>query len=189
MQLFVSRRSSSSVDLDSSLGNDVGTERAAIALSVGLSWPPDRRRRSAGRPSWQQLWERALQEHILHHHELPHGVRLQRPAWWRPGETTDLPLTHEEIAHVKTPRATPAAPPSTGALVEDEPSSSTAKRRKAPIVRDWFLDMLDQWKTQRRWGMQRVTGVLCLGGMTIHDLVLDWLDSEGHDVRPRRPIA
>ena len=62
----------------------------------------------------------------------------------------------------KTPRATLAAPaaPTTpaAALVEDEPSSSTAKRRKVhvdPIVRDWFLDMSHQWKTQRRWSMQQ----------------------------------
>ena len=161
-QRFVSRGSSLSVDLDFSSRDDVRTQRAAIALSVGLSWPPDRRWRSAGRPSWQQLWEGALQEHILRHHELPHGVLLQRPAWWRPGEAIDRPLTHEETAHVKTPRATLAAPaaPTTpaAALVEDEPSSSTAKRRKVhvdPIVRDWFLDMSHQWKTQRRWSMQQ----------------------------------
>ena len=66
MQRFVSMRSSSSVDLDSSSLDDMRAEWAAIALSVGLT--PDRRRRTAGRPSWQQLWERALQEHILHHH-------------------------------------------------------------------------------------------------------------------------
>ena len=126
------------------------------------------------------------------------------------------------------------------ALVEDEPSGSTGKRRKVHVhstVRDWFLYMLDQWMTQRRWGMQqclcevqrlgpgmldginpntpyrwkrsapraalsrktllspadmtrlsehilRVTDVLCLSGLTIHGLVLDWLDAEGHDVRP-----
>ena len=39
---------------------------------------------SGGGP--QQHWERALQEHIFHHHELPHGVRLQRLDWWRPGD-------------------------------------------------------------------------------------------------------
>ena len=160
MDRFVSKRSSSSVDLDSASLDDVRAERAAIALSVGLSWPPDRYTKfPRGRPSRQQLWERALQEHIMNHHELPHGVRLQRPAWWRPGEAINRPLTHEEIAHVKTPRATEAAPASTAAaLVEDEPSSSTAKRRKIqvdPIARDWFLDMLDQWRRERRWDMQR----------------------------------
>ena len=159
MDRFVSKRSSSSVDLDSASLDDVRAERAAIALSVGLSWPPDRYTKfPRGRPSRQQLWERALQEHIMNHHELPHGVRLQRPAWWRPGEAINRPLTHEEIAHVNTPRATEAAPVSTAAaLVEDEPSS-TAKRRKVhvdPIARDWFLDMLDQWRRERRWDMQR----------------------------------
>ena len=62
--------------------DDVRTERGAIALSVGLSWPPDRyTKQTRGRPSWQQLWERALQDHIMNHHELPHGIRLQRPVW------------------------------------------------------------------------------------------------------------
>ena len=78
-------------------------------------------------------------------------VRLQRPAWWRPGEAIDRPLTHEELAHTKTPRAA-------AALVEDEPSGSGSKRRKIhvdPIARDWFLDMLDQWRRERRWDMQR----------------------------------
>ena len=50
-QRFVSRGSSSSVDLDSSSLDDVRPERAAIALSVGQSWPPVKRR-SAGRPWW-----------------------------------------------------------------------------------------------------------------------------------------
>ena len=157
MDRFVSKRSSSSVDLDASSLDDVRAERAAIALSVGLSWPPDRyTKQTRGRPSRQQLWERALQDHILEHHELPHGVRLQRPAWWRPGEAIDRPLTHEELAHVKTPRAAPATP--VAALVEDEPSSSGSKRRKVqvnPIARDWFLDMLDQWRRERRWDMRR----------------------------------
>ena len=157
MDRFVSKRSSSSVDLDASSLDDVRAERAAIALSVGLSWPPDRyTKQTRGRPSRQQLWERALQDHILEHHELPHGVRLQRPAWWRPGEAIDRPLTHEELAHTKTPRAAPAAPATpAAALVEDEPSCSASKRRKIhvnPIARDWFLDMLDQWKTERHWG-------------------------------------
>ena len=107
-----------------------------------------------------------------------------------------------------------------------------------PIARDWFLDMLDQWKTERHWDMRRclcevqrlcrgvfdgidpntpyrwkrsapraetlgrrsmlspadttrlsehimkVTDVLCLSAVTIHGLVLEWLDAEGLDVRP-----
>ena len=235
MDRFVSRRSSSSVDLDASSRDDVRAERTAIALSVGLSWPPDRYTKARrGRRSRQELWERALQEHILEHHELPHGISLQRPAWWRPGETIDRPLTREELAHIKTPCAA-AAP------VEDEPSGSASKRRKIhvdSIARDWFLDMVDQWKTERRWDMRRclcevqrlcpgmfdgidkntpyrwkrsapraaplgrrrmltpadttrlsehimrVTDVLCLSAVTIHGLVLEWLDAEGLDVRP-----
>ena len=132
MDRFVSKRSSSSVDLDASSLDDVRAERAAIALSVGLSWPPDRyTKQTRGRPSRQQLWERALQDHILEHHELPHGVRLQRPVWWRPREAIDRPLTHEELAHTKTPRAAPATPPA--APVEDEPSGSASKRRKIHV--------------------------------------------------------
>ena len=86
MQRFVSKRSSSSVDLASSSLDGVRAERAAVALFVGLCWSPDRHAKSLGRPSMQQLWEHALQEHILHHRELPHGVRFQRLGWWRSGE-------------------------------------------------------------------------------------------------------
>ena len=90
MDRFVSKRSSSSLNLDSASLDDVRAERAAFALSVGLSWPRDRYTKTRGRPSWQQLWERALQEHILNHHELPHGVRLQRP----PGGTVAFSMDH-----------------------------------------------------------------------------------------------
>ena len=147
MKRFMSSRSSSQQELQPV--DDLRAERAAI---VGLSWPPDRYTKTrCGRPSWQQLWERALQDHIMNRHDLPQGIRLQRPAWWRPGEAIDRLLTHEELAHIKTPCAA-AAP------VEDEPSGSASKRRKVhvdPIARDWFLDMLDQWKTERRWDMRR----------------------------------
>ena len=125
-----------------------------------LSWPPDRyTKQTRGGPSWQQLWARALQDHIMNHHELPLGSRLQRPVWWRPGEAIDQPLTHEELAHTKTPRAATAAPATpAAALVEDEPSGSGSKRRKVqvdPIARDWFLDMLGRWRRERRWDTQR----------------------------------
>ena len=109
MHRFVSKRSSSSQNLAAPALDDVRGERAAIALSVGLSWPPERTK-MRGRPSWQQLWERALQERILNHHELPHGILLQRPGWWRRGEAIYWPLTHEELACISTPRAAPAAP-------------------------------------------------------------------------------
>ena len=78
----------------------------------------------------QQRSERALQEHILRHHELPHVVRLHRPGWWRQGQTIARLLTHEEIAYVSTPYAAPGT--AAAALVEDEPSGSTAKRQKRP---------------------------------------------------------
>ena len=67
----------------------------------------------------------------MNHHELPHGIRLQRPAWWRPGEAIDRTLTHEELARIKTPRAAPATP--AAAPVEDEPSGSASKRRKVHV--------------------------------------------------------
>ena len=85
MKRFLSSRSSSQQELQPL--DDVRAERAANALSVGLSWPPDRY-----------------------------------------------------------------------TLVEDEPSGSGSKRRKVqvdPIARDWFLDMLGQWRRERRWDMQR----------------------------------
>ena len=66
---FVSKRSSSSQSLATSAHDDMRAERAAIALSVGLIWPPDRYTKGPrGRPTWQQLWKRALQEHIMNHH-------------------------------------------------------------------------------------------------------------------------
>ena len=69
----------------------------------------------------------------------------------RPGEAIDRPLTHEE-PHIETPRAAVA-------LVEDEPCGSVSKRRKIhvyAIVRDWFLDMLNQWRTERLGEVQRL---------------------------------
>ena len=150
MKRFLSSRSSSQQELQPV--DDVRAERAAIALSVGLSSPPHKYTKTRhARPSWQQLWERALQEHIMNHHALSQGIRLQRPAWCRPGEAIYRPLTHEELANIKTPCAA-AAP------VEDEPNGNASKRRKThvdSIASDWFHDMLDQWKTERQWDMQR----------------------------------
>ena len=100
---------------------------------MGLSWSPVKRRRSRGRPSRQQLWEDALQEHILHHHEPPRGVRLQRLDWWQQGSAIARSLTHEEIAHTSAHCAPSPPPTPAAALVEDEPSSSAAKRRKVQV--------------------------------------------------------
>ena len=46
-------------------------------MTCGPSGPllPTRHAKWRGRPSWQELWERAPFGHILHHFELPHGVR------------------------------------------------------------------------------------------------------------------
>ena len=71
MKRFLSSRSSSQQELQAV--EDLRAERAAIALSVGLSWPPDRyTKQTRGRPSRQQLWERALQDHIMNRHQLQH---------------------------------------------------------------------------------------------------------------------
>ena len=158
MQRSVSMRSSSSVDLDYSSLDDVRTERAAIALSVGLSSPPVRRRRSAGHPSWKQLWDGALQEHILHHLERPRGVRLQRPDWWRPGGAIARPPTHEDIAHVSTLCA-PPHPLQPLHSVKTSPAAAqqnTTKSTSTPSC--WFLDMLDHWRTERQWGTPQCLG-------------------------------
>ena len=80
VQRFVSKRSSSSVDLDSSSLDDLRTEQAAIALSVGLSWPPHKRRRSAGRHQLAAALGNVLSRSTSYHHELPHGVPLAA-AW------------------------------------------------------------------------------------------------------------
>ena len=94
MQRFVSERSSLSVDLASSSLDDVRAEPVAISVSVGLSWPPVKRQQFTGHPCRQQLWERGLQEHILHHHGLLHFVRCKRPGWWPPGKRGGRPHQH-----------------------------------------------------------------------------------------------
>ena len=148
-----------------------------------------------------------------------------------------------EIAHVST-LAAPDAP--TAALVDDEPSGSGTKRRTIHVdttVRDLFLDISHQSRTERRWSMQqclcevrrlcpgmfdainpntlyrwkrstpaaaplgritllsptdvtrlsehmmRVSDVLCFSAVTIRSLVHDWLEAEGHDVRPSTALA
>ena len=94
------------------------------------------------------------------HNELPRGVRSQRPDWWRQGGALTRPLTHEEVVHTSTTCA-PHPPTPAAALVEDEPSGSAAKRHKVnvdPFLRDWFLDMLDHWRTERQWGIPRCLG-------------------------------
>ena len=151
MDRFVSKRSSSSVDLDSSSRNDVRAERAAIALSVCLSEFATRQVHEADARSAQLAAALGTSSSGAH-------PRPPRASTWcplaAPGLVDRLAAhTHEELAHTKTPRATPAA-----ALVEDEPSGSGSERRKVhvdPIARDWFLDMMDQWKTERRWSMHR----------------------------------
>ena len=55
-----------------------------------LSWPPDRYTKTPrGRPSRQQLWERALQDHIMNRHELPQASACTA----RPGGDQENPST------------------------------------------------------------------------------------------------
>ena len=82
--------------------DDVRTERAAIALSGGFSGPLVKRQRSAGRPTFQETRERAVQEQILQFHELPNGAYPIRAVWWRPGQPIVRPLTADVIANVST---------------------------------------------------------------------------------------
>ena len=130
MKRFVASRSSSQQELQPH--DDVWVERPAIALSVGLIWPPARHPRLPGR-TFQEAGKCALQQHILQHHELPHGAFLRRPDWWRPGQSLVKPLRPNDIASISTPSAL---------CDEDEPSTSKAKRRNFhgnPSVRDWCL--------------------------------------------------
>ena len=106
---FVSKRSSSSLNLDSAWLDDVRAERVAIALSVGLIWPP----RQVHEDVWSAQVAAALGTS-------PAGAHPQPPRASTP-----------EVSHIKTLRAAPAAP--AAALVEDEPSGSGSKRRKVHV--------------------------------------------------------
>ena len=81
---------------------------------------------------WQQLWERALQEYILHRHESPRGVHLQRPATRRRQHPTaqlrgDRQRQHFLWSSLTTPF-----------------TFSAVKRLDVQVDscgREWFLDM------------------------------------------------
>ena len=131
MQRFVSSRRSSSADLASSSLDEVRPERAAIVLSVGLSWPPDRRRRSAGRPPagsssgnllCRSTSSTAMRSRMASAYCVRADGNQERPS--------ARPVSHEDIAHVSTPCAALAAP--AAALVEDKTSGSGTKRLKNP---------------------------------------------------------
>ena len=63
-----------------------------FALKRKVPFPTASHPGEALRPSWQQLWERALQEHIL-----TTTSSRRASALWRPGETIDRPLTLKEL--------------------------------------------------------------------------------------------
>ena len=125
--------------------------------------------------------------------ELRKSRFLQRRAALPIIETQKSPCErcgHEELAHTKTRRAATAAPATpAAALVEDEPSGSGSKRRKVqvdPIARDWFLDMLGQWRRVRRWDMQRClceVQRLCPGMFDPNSLPLETKYGTSRDAR------
>ena len=128
-----------------------GSSGPAIALSVGLSWPPDRRRRSADAPAgsssgnvlFRSTSSTTTSSRMLSAYSGRSGGNQQTPSLDR-SHTRRSPAPALPVP----PQAAPAAPSTpAAALVEDEPSSSTAKRRKVqvdPIMRDWLLGMTRQ---------------------------------------------
>ena len=139
MQRFVSKRSSSSVDLDSSSLDDMRVERAAIALCVGLSWPLHKRRLSADAPAGSSCGNVLC----MSTSSTTMSFRMVSACSGQAGGNRETPSSDRSPA-----RRSPSSPP----------CRSGTKRRKIqvdPIVRDWFLDISYQWKTQRRWGMSQ----------------------------------
>ena len=124
---------------------------AAIALSGGLSWSPDRHAKSVFRPSVYQRWERALQEHILHHHELPHGVRLQRPA----GGYQERPSPDRSHARRSPMSAFPALPrpPQPVHQLKTPSGSRNVRERTTTILQlaGVLDDVLNQSKEGQAW--------------------------------------
>ena len=81
----------------------------------------------------------------------------------RPGGDQEKPSTgRSHTRSLPTPRLPvppqPRQPPQPLHSLKTSPAAvgrSAAKSRSDPIARDWFLDLLDQWKRERRWDMQR----------------------------------
>ena len=121
-------------------------------MTCGPSGPPSPCLWSRGRPSWQQLWERALQEHIFHHHELPRGVRLQLPSWWQPGDAITRPLTHEEIA---SPMPALHFPPHSSKTSPSAARQNAAKSRSTPSCATGSSTCWTSGGQNDRGGMQR----------------------------------
>ena len=175
MQRFVSMRSSSPVDLDSSSLDDVRTERPAIALST---------RQAAAVARTPEL-AAAL------------GTCFSSPP---PSAPAWCPLTAASLVATRRNHRPSCATGSSTFCYKwktvqrlyprmfDGINHSTPYRwkrtssRAAPLGRKTLLSPADV--TQLSEHILRVTNVLC--GLTIHSLVLDWLDAEGHDVRPGR---
>ena len=152
MQRFISKRTSSSVDLDSSSLDDERADRAAIAIvcwselatSQAAAVAPDA---PAGSSCSRSTCSSTMSTRVVSTYS---DLSSRHTSLMTP---SPQPLSHEEIAQVSTPAApaSPAAP--VAALVEDEPRGSGTRRRKIhvdPIVREWLLDVMDQWRTERR---------------------------------------
>ena len=119
MQRFVSKRSSSSVDLASfSASSSLDDVRAEAGRHRPVCWSELATRQAceiarSAQPASGNVLSISTSSHL---HELPHGVCLQRPGRWRSGDTIARPLTHEEIAHtlallVPLPPQWPTRPP------------------------------------------------------------------------------
>ena len=196
MYRFVSKRSSSSVDLDSASLDDVRAERAAIALFVGLSWPPDRytKTRSA----------------LLAENESSRPGGDQEKPSIVPPQPQDSLKTSPAAVFPSVARPMSILSPATGSSkrrwdmqrcscevqrrcprVLDGINPNTPYRRKRSAPRAALLGrrcLSPADMTRLSEHIMRVTDVLFLSGLTIHGLVLDWLDAEGkgNDVCPGR---
>ena len=59
------------------------------ALAIGLPWPKPKQ--VAGRPSATKQWQNKLYASIIAGDELPDGVGLEPPAWWKRGDGLSPP--------------------------------------------------------------------------------------------------
>ena len=105
---------------------------------LGLPWPPPQA--TAGKPSRQALWLRAIYAEVRAGWTLPDGVTAAVPCARLPGDS--LESTGVSDAEVVA----------AGELAKCE---AVAKKRKRltidPDVKDWFLDCHECMKVKRKW--------------------------------------
>ena len=143
--------------LDSSSRDDVRAERAAIALSVSLSWSPDRfTKQTRGRPSWQQLWEHALQEHT----STIMSFRMVSACSALPGGDQEKPSTgRSHTSSSPTPRLPmPRKPPQPLHSLKTSPASARQSAARSTSTPSLATGSSTCCGRQRRWSMQRCLG-------------------------------